>query len=67
MSKKVICNKGFGKWKCVLQNIGGSCMKTGCSGSYMRSRTLPLISIKLGFQTLIVVRKKWDSRWFIIQ
>ena len=48
-------NKGFGRRGYDLGDVGGICEQAGRSGSWVESRTLPLLGTNLGSQILAVV------------
>ena len=52
--QRVARSRGFGRRGCDLGDVGGICERAGRSGSWVGSRTLPLVGAKLGSQILAV-------------
>ena len=53
--QRVARSRGFDRRGCDLGDVGGICERAGRSGSWVGSRTLPLVGTKLGSQILAVV------------
>ena len=50
--------RGFDRCGCNIGDVRSICERAGCSGSWVRSGTLPLVETSLGSQTLAVIGEK---------
>ena len=64
------CSRGFGRQGYDLGDVRGICKQARRSGSSVRSKTLPLVGAKLGYQILAVVRGRMGfqalSNWAMV-
>lgn len=61
MPQRVARSGDFGKQEYDIRDVRDICERAGRNESWVEFRSLPLIAVSLGFQTLVVV--KWRMRF----